>query len=177
MRKGLLLLASVLGILNGNAVKAQSANMGITLLDALSFTINQPTFLADKATKQKDDYIFEAIASDHISVVSSRGYIVKAIFGQPSGSGPGIEGLVQVSSLIGTTNRGNTAGVILESDVILPPAEGSPVTVITASKCSWNGIFSTNKFNIAYKIGNRFANIDKNAAPSVIPVIFSVIQP
>ena len=175
MRKGLLLLASALCILFSNTVKAQSANMAITLLDALSFTINEPTFLTD--TKHKKDNIIQAIASDHISVVSSRGYIVKAIFGVPSGSSPGIEGLVQVSSLIGTTNRGNTAGLILESDVVLPPADGSPVTVITASKCSWNGTFSTNKFNIAYTIGNRFASIDKNAAPSIIPVIFSVIQP
>ena len=177
MRKGLLLFASALCVLFNNTVKAQSANMAITLLDALSFTINEPTFLADKAKKEKSNNIIEAIASDHISVVSSRGYIVKAIFGESSGSSPGIEGLVQVSSLIGTTNRGNTAGLILESDVVLPPADGSPVTVITASKCSWNGTFSTNKFNIAYTIGNRFASIDKNAAPSIIPVIFSVIQP
>lgn len=175
MRKGLLLLAFAFCTLFSNAVKAQSANMAITLLDALSFTINEPTFLTD--TKLKKDNIIQAIASDHISVVSSRGYIVKAIFGESSGSSPGIEGLVQVSSLIGTTNRGNTAGLILESDVVLPPADGSPVTVITASKCSWNGTFSTNKFNIAYTIGNRFASIDKNAAPSIIPVIFSVIQP
>ena len=175
MRKGLFLLAFVCCSLIGDSIQAQSANMSITLLDALSFTINEPTFLED--TKDKKSNIVQAIASDHISVVSSRGYIVKAIFGKPSGSGPGIEGLVQVSSLIGTTNRGNTAGLILESDVVLPPANGSPVTVITASKCSWNGSFSTNKFNIAYKIGNQFANIDKNAAPSIIPVIFSVIQP
>lgn len=174
MRKGLFLLALCCSLIS-ESIQAQSANMSITLLDALSFTINEPTILAD--TKDKKSNIVQAIASDHISVVSSRGYIVKAIFGEPSGSGPGIEGLVQVSSLIGTTNRGNTAGLILESDVVLPPADGSPVTVITASKCSWNGSFSANKFNIAYKIGSQFATIDRNAPPSIIPVIFSVIQP
>jgi hypothetical protein len=177
MRKGLFVFAFALCSLISETTHAQSANMAITLLDALSFTINQPTFLADRGAKDKNNNIIEAIASDHISVVSSRGYVVKAIFGQKSGAGPGIEGLVQVSSLIGTTNRGNTSGLILRSNIVLPPADGSPVTVITASKCSWNGPYSTNKFNIAYKIGNQFANIDKNAAPSIIPVIFSVIQP
>ncbi|MES3018361.1 MAG: hypothetical protein V4721_11300, partial [Bacteroidota bacterium] len=115
--------------------------------------------------------------SDQISVVSSRGYVVKAISGIPSGSGAGLEGLVQVTSLIGTTNKGNTAGLILKSDVVLPPADGTPATVITAQNCSWNGAFSTNKFNIAYKIGTQFAYIDKKAPPSIIPVIFTVIQP
>jgi len=149
--------------------------MAITLGDALTFTVNEPKFLPVDA--DKNDNSVQAIASDHISVVSSRGYIVKAISGAPRGSGAGIEGLVQVSSLIGTTNKGNTSGLVFESDVVLPPADGNPVTVITSPNCSWNGAFSTNKFNIAYKIGNQFAFIDKNAPPSVIPVIFTVIQP
>lgn len=177
MRKGLFLIAFALSSLINESILAQSTNMSINFLDAISFTINQPIFLAHNGTKNKSDNLIRAIASDHISVVSSKGYVVKAISGQRSGSGPGIDGLVQVSSLIGTTNRGNTEGLILQSDVVLPPANGSPVTVITASNSSWNGVFSANKFNIAYKIGNKFAYINKNAAPSVIPVIFSVIQP
>ncbi len=178
MRKGLFLIVFVSLFLMSNAIFAQSVNMAITLMDALSFTVNPPDFLpADEANKDRNDNRFEAIASDHISVVSSRGYIVKAISGVPGGSGPGLEGLVQVSSLIGTTNKGNTAGLVLESDVVLPPANGNPATVITAANCSWNGPFSTNKFNIAYKIGSQFAYIDKKAPPSIIPVIFTVIQP
>ncbi len=177
MRKGLFLIAFAIISFICDDIKAQSTNMSITLLDALSFTINEPIFLANGDLQSSKDNLIRAVASDHISVVSSKGYVVKAISGQRSGSGPGIEGLVQVSTLIGTTNKGNTEGLILESDVVLPPANGSPVTVITASNTSWKGEFSTNKFNIAYKIGNKFAYIDKNAAPSVIPVIFSVIQP
>jgi hypothetical protein len=176
MRKGLFLLAFVLLSLMSNAIFAQSANMAITLLDAITFTVNEPTFLPDDK-KDKNDNRIQAIASDHISVVSSRGYVVKAISGNPRGAGPGIDGLVQVSSLIGTTNQGNTAGLVLASDVVLPPADGTPATVITAANCSWNGKFSTNKFNIAYKIGNQFAYINKNGPPSIIPVIFTVIQP
>lgn len=175
MRKGLFFSVFLLFSLMCNAVFAQSANMAITLGDALTFTINEPKFLPVDGDKNNNS--IQAIASDHISVVSSRGYIVKAISGAPRGSGSGIEGLVQVTSLIGTTNKGNTTGLVFESDVVLPPADGNPATVITAQNCSWNGAFSTNKFNIAYKIGNQFAYIDKNAPPSVIPVIFTVIQP
>ena len=177
MRKGLFLLVFVLLSLMSSAIFAQSANMAITLMDALTFTVNEPNFLPDDEKKDRNDNRIQAVASDHISVVSSRGYVIKAISGQTSGSGPGIDGLVQVTSLIGTTNKGNTTGLVLESDVVLPPADGTPVTVITAANCSWNGKFSTNKFNIAYKIGSQFAYIDKNAPPSIIPVIFTVIQP
>lgn len=175
MRKGLFLVVFVFISLMSNAIFAQSVNMAITLLDALSFTVNEPKFLPVEDDKNSNG--IQAIASDHISVVSSRGYVVKAISGAPRGSGAGIEGLVQVSSLIGTTNKGNTTGLVFESDVVLPPADGNPVTVITSPNCSWNGAFSTNKFNIAYRIGNQFAYIDKNAPPSIIPVIFTVIQP
>ena len=177
MRKGIFLLGFAFCTLIGDDILAQSTNMSITLLDALSFTINEPVFLADNNSKNNNDNQIRAIASDQISIVSSKGYVVKAISGQRSGSGPGIEGLVQVSSLIGTTNKGNTVGLVLKTDVVLPPANGSAATVISASNTSWNGIVSMNKFNIAYKIGNKFAYIDKNAAPSVIPVIFSVTQP
>ncbi len=177
MRKGLILIVFIISSFTGRTTQAQSANMSITLLDALSFTINEPIFLANSQSDDKNDNQIRAIASDHICVVSSRGYVVKAISGERSGSGPGIDGLVQVSSLIGTTNKGNTIGLVLKSDVVLPPANGSAVTLITASNSSWNGKFSANKFDIAYKIGNKWAYIDKNATPSTIPVIFSVIQP
>ncbi|WP_139377498.1 hypothetical protein [Daejeonella lutea] len=158
-----------------NAMFAQSVNMAITLNDALTFTVNEPKFLPVEA--DKNDNRIQAVASDQISVVSNKGYIVKAISGIPRDSRAGTDGLVQVSSLIGTTNKGNTNGLILESDVVLPPAGGTPATVITAQNTSWNGSVSTNKFNIAYKIGSQFAYIDKNASPSIIPVIFTVIQP
>lgn len=151
--------------------------MSINLLDAISFTVHEPIFVAHADKRNRKDNRILAVASDYISVVSLRGYVVKAISGQQRGSGPGIEGLVKVSSLIGTTNRGNTAGLILITDVVLPPADGYPVTVITAAQSSWNGQYSANKFNIAYKIGNQYAYIDKNARPNIIPVIFSVIQP
>jgi hypothetical protein len=177
MTRGLFLLVFVLLGLKSSVIFAQSANMAITLMDALSFTVNEPKFLSAGNKKSKNDNGIEAIASDHISVVSSKGYVVKAISGQPSGSGAGIEGLIQVTSFIGTTNKGNTAGLVLKSEIVLPPADGTPVTVIAASNCSWNGAFSVNKFNIAYKIGNQFAYIDRNAPQSIIPVIFTVIQP
>ena len=177
MRKGLILIVFSISSLIGKGAQAQSANMSITLLDALSFTVNEPFFLANSSSDDKNDNQIRAIASDHICVVSSKGYVVKAMYGERSGSGPGIDGLVEVSSLIGTTNKGNTVGLVLKSNVVLPPANGSAVTVIAASNTSWNGQYAANKFNIAYKIGNKYAYIDKNAAPSIIPVIFSVIQP
>jgi hypothetical protein len=175
MRNGLFLLVFVMLSLISNAMFAQSANMAITLMDALTFTVNEPKFLPVEANK--NDNRIQAVASDQISVVSNKGYIVKAISGIPRAAGAGTDGLVQVSSLIGTTNKGNTTGLVLESDVVLPPADGTPATVITAQNTSWNGTYSTNKFNIAYKIGSQFAYIDKGAPPSIIPVIFTVIQP
>lgn len=178
MKKGLFLIVFVLLSLNSNAIFAQSVNMAITLMDALSFTVNPPDFLpTDESGKDKSGNYIGAVASDHIWVVSSRGYVVKAISGIEAGAAPGLDGLVRLSSLIGTTNMGNTAGLELKSDVVLPPANGRPATVIAAANCSWKGAYSTNKFNIAYKIGNGFAEIDRKAPPSIIPVIFTVLQP
>lgn len=158
--------------INSN-IYAQAPGLTIKLLDALSFTITQPElldFVSRKGNKKKDMMI--AKVADHITVVSSRGYVVRAI----SGSGIKDDAKLSLSPFFGETNKGNTNGVVLAKDIVLPPANGSSATLISAANTSWNGINPENKFNVEYALESDFLLIRGKKRP-VIPVIYTVLQP
>jgi len=157
---------------------AQTANLNITLSDVLSFTVTQPAALTvnfDSEIKYTSG--ITALATDHISVISSKGYVVKAIAGTVTGTAALTPGSVQLTSAIGTTNAGNTAGISYGSAVTLPASGSAAATIVTASSSSWNGANSTNKFNVSYLIGANGAYAGKSTGANVIPVVYTVTQP
>jgi hypothetical protein len=168
----LVFLYLFIATINSN-IYAQSPGLSIKLLDALSFTITQPellNFVSKKGNKKKDMMI--AKVADHITVVSSRGYEVRAISGSGMINGP----YISLSPFFGETNKGNTSGVVMARDIALPPANGSPATVISAANSSWNGINPENKFNVEYSLESDFLQLKGKNRP-VIPVIYTVLQP
>lgn len=156
-----------------SAVFAQTPGLTIKLLDALSFTISQPENLNLEyinGGKTKDKFV--ARIPDHITVISSRGYVVKAVSGAANGKEP----KVSLTSHISKTNKGNTYGLVFGRSVQLHQANGSATTVITATNTSWNGINPENKFDIDYSVESvNFKGMD--GTPPTIPVIFTVLQP
>ena len=161
-----------------SASYAQTANLNITLSDVLSFTVTQPAALTvnfDSEIKYTSG--ITALATDHISVISSKGYVVKAIAGTVTGTAALTSGSVQLTSAIGTTNAGNTAGISYGSAVTLPASGSAAATIVTASSSSWNGANSTNKFNVSYLIGANGAYAGKSTGANVIPVVYTVTQP
>lgn len=161
-----------------SASYAQTANLNITLSDILSFTVTQPAALTvNFDTEAEYTNGITAVATDHISVVSSRGYVVKAVAGVVTGTAALTPGTVKLTSAIGTTNAGNTAGITYGSGVALPASGATAATIVTASSSSWYGANSENKFNISYLIGADGAYAGKAAGVNVIPVVYTVIQP
>lgn len=176
MKKIFALIAFV--TLISSASFAQTANLNITLSDVLSFTVTQPAALTvnfDSEIKYTSG--ITALATDHISVISSKGYVVKAIAGTVTGTAALTPGSVQLTSAIGTTNAGNTAGISYGSAVTLPASGSAAATIVTASSSSWNGANSTNKFNVSYLIGANGAYAGKSTGANVIPVVYTVTQP
>jgi hypothetical protein len=176
--KKILLLAFVTISLLSNSSFAQTANLNITLSDVLSFTVTQPAALSvtfDNETKYTNG--ITALVTDHISVVSSKGYVVKAIAGTVTGTAALTPGSVKLTSTIGTTNTGNTSGITYGSAVTLPASGGTAATIVTATSSSWSGANSTNKFNVSYLIGANGAYAGKTTGVNVIPVVYTVTQP
>ncbi|MBC7759742.1 MAG: hypothetical protein H7069_12860 [Phormidesmis sp. FL-bin-119] len=176
MKKIFVLIAFV--TLISSASFAQTANLNITLSDVLSFTVTQPAALTvnfDSEIKYTSG--ITALATDHISVISSKGYVVKAIAGTVTGTAALTPGSVQLTSAVGTTNAGNTAGITYGSAVTLPASGATAATIVTASSSSWNGANSTNKFNVSYLIGANGAYAGKSTGVNVIPVVYTVTQP
>jgi hypothetical protein len=176
MKKIFALIAFV--TLISSASFAQTANLNITLSDVLSFSVTQPAALTvnfDSETKYTNG--ITALATDHISVISSKGYVVKAIAGTVTGTAALTPGSVKLTSGIGTTNAGNTAGITYGSAVTLPVSGGTAATIVTATSSSWNGANSTNKFNVSYLIGADGAYAGKATGANVIPVVYTVTQP
>ncbi len=156
----------------------QTANLNITLSDVLSFTVSQPASLNvnfDSETKYNNG--ITALATDHISVVSSKGYVIKAKAGTVTGTAALNPNTVKLTSSIGSTNSGNTSGLTFQTDVVLPASSGTSATIVTATSSSWDGANSTNKFNISYLIGAGGAFAGKAAGANVIPVVYTVTQP
>lgn len=156
---------------------AQIANLNITLSDVLSFSVTQPgTLDVNFDTEDKYTNGITAFASDHVSVTSSKGYIVKAIAGTVTGLASISPGTVKITSTVGATNNGNTTGITYGSAVVLPETGGTAATVIAAANTSWNGSNSTNKFNISYLIGSGGAYAGKPMGLNVVPVVYTVTQ-
>jgi hypothetical protein len=156
---------------------AQIANLNITLSDVLSFTVTQPASLdVNFNTEEKYTNGITALATDHVSVTSSKGYIVKAVAGTVTGSASISPGTVKITSTVGATNNGNVTGITYSSAVILPETGGTAATVISAANTSWSGSNSTNKFNISYLIGSGGAYAGKPTGLNVVPVVYTVTQ-
>jgi hypothetical protein len=178
MKKLVLSAAFVVISLLANRSFAQTANLNITLSDVLSFSVTQPAALSvnfDSETKYNNGVT--ALATDHISVTSSRGYVIKAKAGSVTGTAALAPGSVKISSSIGTSNTGNTTGLAFQSDVILPASSGAAATIVTAANSSWDGSNSTNKFNISYLIGAGGTYAGKATGVNVVPVVYTVTQP
>jgi hypothetical protein len=173
MKKVLILLVFLFIASSKTEIYAQTPGLSIQLLDALSFTINQPENLDFEYvnTGKIKDRIMAKIP-DHITVVSSRGYVVKAVSGADAGKGS----KVSLTSHISKTNKGNTSGLVFGRSVQLRSANGSAATVISASNTSWNGINPENKFDIDYSVELLFSP-GRTVSPPSIPVIFTVLQP
>jgi len=178
MKKILIIASCVVLSVMGNKSFAQTANLSITLSDVLSFTVSQPAALTvnfDNETKYTNG--ITALATDHISVVSSKGYIIKAKAGAVTGPSALAPATVTLTSAIGATNSGNTAGLTFQSNVALPASTGAAATIVTATNGSWDGTNSTNKFNISYLIGAAGVYAGKASGVNVIPVVYTVTQP
>jgi hypothetical protein len=157
---------------------AQTANLNITLSDVLSFIVTQPGSLnVNFDTEEKYTNGITALATDHVSVVSSRGYVVKAIAGTVTGTASIAPGTVKITSTVGATNNGNATGITYGSAVALPVSGGVAATVISAANTSWSGSNSTNKFDISYLIGAGGAYAGKATGLNVVPVVYTVTQP
>jgi hypothetical protein len=156
---------------------AQTANLNITISDVLSFSVTQPASL-DVNFDTEEKYIkgITALATDHVSVVSSRGYVVKAVAGKVSGSSEIDPATVELTSSVGASNRGNTKGITYGSGVTLPVTDGKDAVVITAANTSFNGSTSTNTFNISYLIGAGGAYAGKATGLNIVPVVYTVTQ-
>ncbi|MDP3469582.1 MAG: hypothetical protein Q8S11_14680 [Daejeonella sp.] len=177
MKKVIITFALIAVSLLSTKSFAQTANLNITISDVLSFSVTQPASLdVNFDTETKYTNGITALATDHVSVTSSRGYVVKAIAGTVTGSAAIAPGSVKITSAVGATNSGNTAGITYGSAVTLPVTGGTAATVITAANTSWNGSNSTNKFNISYLIGAGGAYAGKATGLNVVPVVYTVTQ-
>ena len=176
--KKVFILIALFTTLSTASFAQQIANLNITLSDVLSFTVTTPSGSLDVNFDTEDKYTngITALASDHVSVTSSRGYVVKAVAGTVTGSASISPGTVKITSTVGATNNGNVTGITYGSAVILPLAGGTAATVISAANTSWSGSNSTNKFNISYLIGSGGVYAGKATGLNVVPVVYTVTQ-
>lgn len=182
--KRILLLAVVLtGFITVNKSFAQTtgtANLNITLSSVLSLTVSQPSSLNvdfNDATKYTNGIV--ADADDHLTVVSSSGYTIKAISGAITGPSSLTAASVKITTSIGTGNLGNTTGLSsgYVTDLVLPAVGGTALAVVTAPNTSWSGVNSANKFKVSYNIGSGSQYVNKAYGANVIPVIYTITQP
>lgn len=156
-----------------------TANLNITLSSVLSLTVSQPASLTidfNDATKYTNGILAEA--DDHLTVVSSSGYIIKAISGAITTNPSGLTAAsVKLTTTIGGSNSGNTSDIEYVTDLVLPANGGSAATVITADHSSWSGANATNKFKVAYNIGSASQYINKAYGDNIIPVVYTITQP
>jgi hypothetical protein len=176
--KKLLFLVALVSVSLANTASAQIATLNITLGDVLSFSVTQPAALnVNFDSEAKYTNGITTVATDHITVTSSQGYVVKVIAGTVSGTATLNPNSVKITSSIGSTNAGNTSGITYGSGVTLPASGSTAATVITATNGSWSGSNASNKFNISYLIGANGAYAGKTTGSNVIPVTYTVIQP
>jgi hypothetical protein len=156
---------------------AQTAKLNINISDVLSFRVTQPASL-DVDFDSEEKYVngITALATDHVSVVSSRGYVVRAVAGKVSGSSDIDPATVELTSSLGSSNKGNTKGITYGSGVSLPVTDGKDAVIIRAEYTSFSGSTSTNTFDISYLIGAGGAYAGKKTGQNVVPVVYTVTQ-
>jgi hypothetical protein len=157
----------------------ETANLNIILSDVLSFTVNQASLDVNDInfnTEERYTKGITALASDHVSVTSSRGYVVEAVAGEVTGKSSISAGTVKITSTVGASNKGNVKGITYGSEVTLPEKGGTAATVISADYTSWSESNSTNSFNISYLIGSGGAYAGKPTGSNIVPVVYTVTQ-
>ncbi|WP_316792226.1 hypothetical protein [Pedobacter frigoris] len=183
MKKIILSVAVLVALLSTNKSFGQTtgtANLNITLSSVLSLTVSQPASLNvnfNDVTKYTNGIV--ADADDHLTVVSSSGYTIKAISGAITGPSSLTAASVKITTSIGTSNLGNTTGLAsgYVTDLVLPAVGGTALAVVTAPNTSWLGVNSSNKFKVSYNIGSGSQYVNKAYGANVIPVIYTITQP
>ncbi|TKC08635.1 hypothetical protein [Pedobacter frigoris] len=176
--KRIILIAIVLtGFMSVNKSFAQTATLNVTLSDVLSMTVSAPTAVNFDTEAKYTSGVTLPLA-DHITVISSKGYTVKAISGAITGPSSLTAATVKLTTTIGTSNAGNVGGTFTyASNLALPAVGGTAATVISSTQTSWNLLVSANKFNVTYKIGEGGVYAGKTIGANVVPVIYTVTQP
>ena len=156
---------------------SQGTSLNITLSPTvISVRISDPPAiqLINSGYAKYDEGI-NAIIKDHINIVSSGAYIVKVAIGDITGDSKLGRNSIKITPQLGSGNRGNLDGLIINS--ALPPnfRINKQITIIEADQASWNGKDSANTFNISYLIGTDGAFAGRVPGTSVIPVIYTVI--
>jgi len=156
---------------------AQTAKLNINISDVLSFNVTQPASL-DVDFDSEEKYVngITALATDHVSVVSSRGFVVRVMAGKVSGSSEIEPETVELTSSLGSSNKGNTKGIEYGSGVFLPVTGEKEAVIIRAEYTSFNGSTSTNTFDISYLIGAGGVYAGKKTGQNVVPVVYTVTQ-
>lgn len=180
MKRTILIALVLIGSLSASKTFAQTtgtANLSITLSDVLSMTVSAPAAVNfDSETKYTSGISLPV--ADHITVISSRGYTVKAISGVITGPSSLDASTVKITAAIGATNQGNTAGTMTyANDLTLPAVGGAAATIVSSNQTSWHLLQAANKFNVTYKIGEGGVYAGKTTGLNTIPVIYTVTQP
>ena len=176
MKKIILAAVVMVILLSTGKSFGQTANLSITLQSFISFTVNDPDAVVfDTETKYTNG--ITNLKADNITVVSSGGYIVKAIAGTINGDSNLEAGTVLITAADGS--EGNFDGVDYESDVALPAlSTATPATILSSTESSWSGTTAATKFNVTYKIGTNAAYAGKftgsTPVPNTIPVVYTV---
>ena len=176
MKKIILAAVVMVIVLSTGKSFGQVAELSITLQSFISFTVTAPPPVVFDTEDEYTDGI-ENLATNNISVISSGGYIVKAIAGQITGTSALEAGSVKITAANGT-GGGNFTGKTYPADVVLPASTGSPATILTSTVSSWSGSTAATQFNVTYKIGTDAAYAGKFTGTSpvanVIPVVYTV---
>lgn len=180
MKRTILIALIAIGSLSVSKSFAQTtgtANLSITLSDVLSMTVSSPAAVNFDSESKYTNGISLPVA-DHITVISSKGYTVKAISGTITGPSSLDAATVKITTTIGTNNQGNTSGsMTYATDLALPAVGGTAATVVSSNQTSWNLLQSANKFNVTYKIGEGGVYAGKTTGLNTVPVIYTVTQP
>ncbi|WP_316820448.1 hypothetical protein [Pedobacter gandavensis] len=155
-----------------------SATLNITLSDVMSIMVTQPPSLdVNFDSEAKYTNGIKVNADDHIAVVSSGAYTVKAVAGDITGPSNLSAESVKLTTSIGGTNAGNTNDIDYVTDLPLPAKGSTALPVITAKSGSWSGTNASNKFKVMYNIGADAKYAGKATGVNTIPVIYTVTQP
>lgn len=180
MNKSLLLTGVViLFLLTGKSFgqTTGTANLSITLSSVLSLVVTQPPSVDFNTITRYQTGIIST-ADDHLTVTSSKGYIVSAISDAITTNPSALTaGSIKLTTSIGGANTGNTTGVVYNAaGTPLPAAGGTPLAVVTAANSSSDGTHPSTSFKVAYNIGSGAQYLGKTLGVNVIPILYSVVE-